>query len=194
MIADAPPRRRRERSSSPTDLGLYSRYLTYRERTASALLSVIPRDGIRPLYRAARAWAVEIGLHESQDPMATLLAYCERLLPLPPFDVWSADYNSHRLAYMEELARPPLTSVQAEPVMVSVRGIQPPSEPTWYATLFVGHDGVDWRGHIAFHNDATEQAHGTADIFIEDQLDSIRERFDAFSDATLIAFLRSTLP
>jgi hypothetical protein len=137
---------------------------------------------------------MDIGLHESQDPMATLLAYCERLLPLPPFDVWRADYNSHRLAYMEELSRPPLEAVQAEPVMVSVRGIHPADEPTWYATLFVGHDGSDWRGHIAFHNDATAGAQRTTDIFIEDDLDAIKSRFADFSDATLVAFLRSTLP
>jgi len=126
--------------------------------------------------------------------MATLLAYCEKLLPLPPYDVWAADYNSHRLAYMEELARPPLTPVETEPVMVSVRGIQPPDEPTWYATLLVGHDGMDWRGHIRFHNDVTEDSHRTSEIFIEDDLDSVKERFAAFTDATLVAFLRSTLP
>lgn len=176
------------------DLGLFSRYSAYRERSAAALLSVIPRDGIRPLYRAAREWALEIGSHEGQDPMATLLAYCEKLLPLPPYDVWEVDYNSHRLAYMEELARPPLTPVQAEPVMVSVRGIHPPESPTWYATLLVGHDGTDWRGHIAFHNDDAEGSHRTAEIFIEDDLDAIKQRFAAFADATLIAFLRSTLP
>jgi len=194
MIADAPVRGYGEKASDPTDLGLYSRYLAYRKRTASALLTVIPREGVRPLYRAARVWALEIGRHERQDPMATLLAYCERLLPLPPYDVWVADYNSHRLAYMEELARPPLAAVRAEPVMVSVRGIHPPDEPPWYATLFVGHDGVDWRGHIAFHTEAKEGVQMTTNIFVEDELDSIKERFAAFSEATLAAFLRSTLP
>lgn len=194
MILDAPIPREGERVHGLTDLELFSRYSAYRARSAAALLTVIPRDGVRPLYREARKWALEMGSHERQDPMASLLAYCERLIPLPPYNVWAADYNSHRLAYMEELARPPLTPVEAEPVMVSVRGIQPPGEPTWYATLFVGHDGTDWRGHIAFHNDATESSNRTAEIFIEDDLDSIKERFAAFTDATLIAFLRSTLP
>ena len=194
MILDAHTPGAQESDALLTDLNLYSRYLAYRQRAASALPTVIPRDGVRPLYRAARAWAVEIGSHERQDPMATLLAYCEHLLPLPPYEVWVADYNSHRLAYMEALARPPLTAVRAEPVMIAVRGLQLPEEPTWYATLLVGHDGADWRGHISFHNDETEGVQRTTDIFIEDDLDAIKERFASFADSTLIAFLRSTLP
>ncbi len=194
MILDASIPPRGERVPELTDLGLFSRYSSYRERSATALLAMIPREGVRPLYRAAREWALEGGSHERQDPMATMLAYCEELLPLPPYDVWAVDYNSHRLAYMEELARPPLTPVESEPVMVLIRGIQPPNQPTWYATLFVVHDGTDWRGHIRFHSDGIETSHRTAEIFIEDDLGAIKERFAAFTDATMIAFLRSTLP
>lgn len=180
--------------ASGPDSALYGRYLNYRQREASALLTLVPRDGLRPLYRAAREWAVEVGLHENKDPMATLLAYCERVLPLPPFDVWVADYQSHRLAYMEEMGKPPLAPVETEPVLVEVRGVRLDGEADWYGSLYVGHDGVDWRGHIAFHQDGVGRVHRTGEIFVEDALEIVRERFLGFTDATMAAFLRSTLP
>jgi len=176
------------------DSALYGRYLNYRQREASAFLTLVPREGLRPLYRAAREWAVERGLHENKDPMATLLTFCEQTLPLPPFEVWVVDYQSHRLAYMEEMGKPPLAPVETEPVLVDVRGVRLDRAPDWFGSLYVGHDGVDWRGHIAFHRDGSDEVHRTGEIFVEESLQIVRDRFSGFTDATMTAFLSSTLP
>ncbi|MDX1494727.1 MAG: hypothetical protein R3253_11735, partial [Longimicrobiales bacterium] len=65
-------------------------YDDYRSRQARALLSLIPRTAVRPLYRRALQ-AADTGGSTQKDPMAILLAFCEALLPLPSFDVWLAD-------------------------------------------------------------------------------------------------------
>jgi hypothetical protein len=171
---------------------LFETYEAYCRHEASSLLSLIPREAVRTLYGRARDWALEAGLHEQKDPMATLHAFCRRLLPLPPFDVWLEDYEGHRLLYMQELAGIPHAPPDPVPVAVELRNV-PHEGEEWFATLNVVHDGEVWRGHIAFHTDTRATLHCTADIFCEESLAELRQRFRTFTPASLSAFLRSTL-
>ena len=153
----------------------------------------MPRDGVRPLYRKAREWAVARGLHESKDPMITLHRYCRELLPLPSFDVWLVDYETHRLAHLKADAPYSHAGEPSEPVTVELREVEHGSD-RWQAALDVYRDEDLWRGYIRFHRDATEAPVRTGDIFCEDDLQDVRNRFLTFTSATLSAFLRSILP
>ena len=97
----ARPRFRTPATAPTTASALRRRYSEYCRRQAVGLVELVPREGVRPLYRQAREWAVDQGMHESKDPMATLHLFCRNLLPLPPFDVWLADYETHRLAHLK---------------------------------------------------------------------------------------------
>ena len=195
------------RGSTPGDSALRRRYADYCRRQAVGLIEVIPRDGVRPLYCHAREWAVKHGVHERKDPMTTLHRYCRELLPLPSFDVWLVDYETNRLAHLKEAAPYPHAGEPSEPVGVERREMGHGLE-RWEASLEVFRDGELWRGYIRFQpegNDAEvsrsdEQirlAKGrlrTGDIFCEDELQDLRDRFLSFTSATLSAFLRSILP
>jgi len=178
--------------SAGQDSALFGTYEAYCRRETSLLLSLVPREAVRTLYGRARDWALEAGLHERKDPMATLLAYCRSLLPLPPFDVWLEDYEGHRLLYMHEMAGIPHVPPAPAPVAVELRNVQHEGDE-WFATLNVIHDGEVWRGHIAFHTDTCASLHRTADIFCEENLAELRQRFRTFTPASISAFLRSTL-
>lgn len=54
---------------------------------------MLPREAIRPLYR--RALKEGFGESSGSDPLAALLAYCETLLLLPPFETWREDVRAH---------------------------------------------------------------------------------------------------
>ena len=81
---------------------LYLKYHGYRRRQAARLLHVMPREAVRELYGEAREWAQARGLHDIQDPMATLVRFAEHLLPLPPFEVWLADREQYPLCHIED--------------------------------------------------------------------------------------------
>lgn len=179
---------------SPADTSpLAGRYEEYCRQQVALLLEIVPREAVRPLYRRARAWAIERGLHESKDPMSTLRAFCRDLLPLPPFDVWLLDYANNRIAHMNAgvgwspLAGPP------EPLAVEFRRMEHEAEP-WRGTLEVYRGGDAWRGLIRFQRDGEEGHFRTGEIFCEDDLQDIRDRFISFTASTMRAFLRSTLP
>ena len=70
---------------------LKGRYEEYCRQQVFLLLEIVPREAVRPLYRRARTWAIERGIHESKDPMSTLRLFCREVLPLPPFEVWLMD-------------------------------------------------------------------------------------------------------
>lgn len=172
---------------------LRRRYLDYCHGQASALLDLVPRDAVRPLYRRAREWATGRGLHEAKDPMATLLRYCRELLPLPPFEVWREDYEGHQTAYLRLAAEGPLYAWSAEPVLVDARDITMDGR-AWSAGLSVFRDGGSWRGFIGFRQSPSDPGVRTADVFCEDDPKDIRERFQDLTSHTLQAFLRSALP
>ena len=133
------------------------------------------------------------GVHESKDPMATLHHFCRELLPLPSFDVWLADYESHRLAHLKAGLPYPPSGEPSEPVTVELRKVEHASD-CWQASLDVYRDGNVWRGYIRFHRGSAEAHVRTGDIFCEEELHDLRDRFLSFTSATLAAFLRSILP
>ncbi len=183
-----------DRDASPSAAtALKGRYEEYCQWQVSLLLEVMPREAVRPLYRRARIWATERGLHESKDPMSTLRAFCRDVLPLPPFEVWLSDYETDRGAHVGAgLGWSPLTEPM-EPVAVEFRRMEHGAEP-WHGTLEVYRGGDAWRGFIRFQRDGEEGHFRTGEIFCEDNLQDLRDRFISFTAPTLSAFLRSTLP
>lgn len=168
-------------------------YRGYCKRQITSLLSLLPREGVRPLYRTARRWAVERGCHEAKDPLATLLRYCETVLPLPPFPVWLEDFRRHRGAYLEELDAAPGDDEEELPVTMDCRSLEADGR-RWYAALAVFRREGAWRGYVSFRAEASDTSVRTADIFRSHELTEIRDRFREFDGETLRAFLRSTLP
>ncbi len=182
-----------EVGAPPTASALRRRYGEYCRRQAAALVEMVPREAVRPLYRQAREWARAQGLHEPKDPMATLHRFCRELLPLPSFEVWSSDYEAHRLAHLEDGAAFPHAGGPSEPVTVELRAVKHDGRQ-WHASLDVYRDGDYWRGYVRFYRDPAEPQVRTADIFCEEELQDLRNRFQSFTSDTLAAFLRSTLP
>lgn len=190
--AAAPDSVRRNVSSSDTGAleGLYDEYC---RQQVTLLLEIIPREAVRPFYRRARIWATKGGLHETKDPMSTLRGFCREVLPLPPFEVWLLDYESHRATHAGDgLEWAPLAEPM-EPVAVDVRRMEHEAEP-WHGTLEVYRGGEAWRGLIRFQRDGEEAHFRTGEIFYEDDLQDLRDRFESFTVPTMSAFLRSTLP
>ena len=80
---------------------LRGRYEAYCGQQAAALLAMLPRDGVRALYRSARGQVTG----EVVDPLALLVQECRRVLPLPPFEIWAQDYLGNRRDHIEEMER-----------------------------------------------------------------------------------------
>lgn len=169
------------------------RYEGYCRQQVSLLLGIIPREAVRPLYRHARTWATRRGVHESKDPMSTLRGFCREVLPLPPFELWRSDYEEHRLAHaVADVERAPLAPTM-EPMAIDVRPIEYEAA-AWQGTLEVYRGGDTWRGLIRFQRDGEESQFRTGEIFCEEDLQDLRDRFISFTALTMSAFLRSTLP
>ncbi len=185
---------RLDREDSPSaSAALKGRYEEYCRQQVFLLLETIPRDAVRPLYRRARTWATARGIHESKDPMSTLRLFCREVLPLPPFEVWLMDYETHRLAHVSAgLELLPLPEPM-EPIAVEFRQVEHEAE-AWRGTLEVYQGGGAWRGLIRFQREGEKGHFRTAEIFREDNLQDLRDRFISFTAPTLSAFLRSTLP
>ena len=171
---------------------LTARYGAYRRRQARALLHLMPREAIRPLYRKAIREGFTGG--SESDPMSALVAYCEVLLPLPPFEIWREDVLCNPNAHGGDDAdddggaptlEAPLTQTSREFAHLDRR---------WTAHLRSYRDGSGWRGFIAFEDSGTMQMHRTASIFSESRAEDVRDRFVSFESSTLAAFLRSALP
>ena len=183
-----------DRTVSPSDAGvLKGRYEEYCRRQVTLLLQIIPREAVRPLYRRARIWATERGLHETKDPMLTLRVFCREVLPLPPFEVWLLDHENHRVAHAGAgVERAPLADPM-ETIAVDLRRMEHEGEP-WHGTLEVYRGEDAWRGLIRFQRDGDEDHFRTGEIFCEDDLQDLRNRFSSFTALIMSAFLRSTLP
>ena len=80
-----------------------------------------------------------------------------------------------------------------EPIAVDIRRIEHDAEQ-WQGTLEVYRGGEAWRGLIRFQRDGEEGHFRTGEIFCEDDLQDLRDRFVSFTAPTMSAFLRSTLP
>ena len=142
-------------AGAPATSALRRQYGEYCQRQAVGLVELMPREGVRPLYRQAREWAVRQGVHDSQDPMATLHRFCRELLPLPSFAVWLVDYESHRLAHLKAGVAYPHAGEPSEPVTVEFREVEHASD-RWQASLDVYRDQDLWRGYIRFHRGSAE--------------------------------------
>ena len=156
-------------------------------------MEIIPREAVRPLYRRARIWATERGLHDTKDPMSTLRVFCREVLPLPPFEVWRLDYENHRVAHAGGRVECVLLAEPMDPIAVDVRRMEHEAEP-WHGTLEVYRGGDAWRGLIRFQREGEEGQFRTGEIFCEDDLQDLRTRFNSFTASTMSALLRSTLP
>lgn len=166
-------------------------YRSYRRRQAHALLGLIPPEGVRPLYARARAWAQDRGLHDGQDPMATLLRYSEEILPLPPFRVWLRDVLHRTDRHLAELGRgSDAVRPQEDSLPVEVRSVTVDGA-TWFATLSLFQAEGAWRGFLSFHRGSGTRMLRTAEIFREEGPEEIRHRFRSFDGPSLRAFLRS---
>ena len=126
--------------------------------------------------------------------MELLVRFCEDLLPLPPFEVWRADFQANRSTHLQSEA-PSHRGPRADgPVTTAFRSFGAFGD-TWYAALDVcpGQDG--WTGHLTYHAEShPSRSLRTADLFREPDAEAVRRRFLEFDDGTLQAFLRSVLP
>lgn len=152
------------------------------------LASVVPREAVRPLYRRARARSGS----SPDDPLALLVALCEELLPLPPFEVWKADLTAHPEGHLRDLGEWAEAPAADRPATLASRrfiadGID------WKALLRAYRRDGSWRAFVAFRDDAG-RGYRTAEIFHEHGPAELERRFSSFDDASLRAFLRSSLP
>ena len=172
---------------------LRGRYEAYCAQQASALPGLLPRDGVRALYRSARARVTG----EVVDPLALLVEECRKLLPLPPFEPWAQDYLGNRRSYLEEMDFG-VGPRKSAPVTIDLRRLRHAGQ-SWVAGLAVFHEPPSWRGFISFHPEEAEGGaghsarHRTSDVFREDHSEDVRDRFRSFGEGTLQAFLRSAI-
>ncbi len=177
------------------DPNLDSRYEEYCRRQTKGLVSILPKEVIRPLYAKAREWGRKMGREVEKDPLATFLIFLQELIPLPPRDVWERDRGEYLDAHIrEEFDSPPAHRRSSPPVTVESRGMEMEGGRRWRATLNLFRRDEAWRGFIVFNPLGEEETVRTADIFREEDPDEIRNRFLGFHNQTLQAFLRSTLP
>lgn len=181
----------------PADAGLRRRYAAYRRRQGAALLSLLPRAGVRSIYGAALTDGAVRGAPDPDpvpggDTLGALADYCADRLPLPPFEVWREDFRSNPSAHLEADDG----FVGSGPVTVDLRSFEDASGRSWYAALDLWRDPAAdvFRGSIAFHHGRGGRHFTTAEVFREDTADGVRTRFADFDDVTLRAFLRSVLP
>ena len=178
---------------------LRRRYKEYQLREAQAFLHLIPREGVRPLYGAAREWAKGLERHDPQEPMTALLGYVLQRLPLPPFEVWMGDLEANRYEHVVTHGLHPASGTTLPPTPVERRSLRHRSRH-WNARLELFKDGPRWRGFIAFQSgrrtapSAQPESFRTANIFVEHDPDAIRDRFRDYHEETLRGFLRSVLP
>ena len=165
-------------------------YRGYRRRQARALVRMLPRDAVRPLYRRALG-AGELAVRS--DPLDALVAYCETLLPLPPFQVWLADRQRDPDAHLRDLDDSADVPTVDAPATLEVRSLTIDGH-VWVVRLRSFREADTWRGFIAFEDARSRVVHRTAVIFRETDPIDVRERFLSFDSAALAAFLRSTLP
>lgn len=174
---------------------LRDRYLAYRQAQGRELLNVIPREGVRSLLRHFRNAEDGHPTGELGDEVLEWLAgRCGELLPLPPFEVWVKDFHRARSEYAR-IPGPPLAPAtpDGEPVTVEVRSTTL-GDGEWVAALALRPMEDLWVGHIRFHRADEQGVFTTGEVFRETSPLEVRQRFQAFDDRTLNAFLRSALP
>ncbi len=180
----------REVGEGTAERELRRRYDRYRRAQAGRLVRMLPRDAIRPLYRRACA---AVGDGRPDDPLAVLIAYCEELLPLPPYEVWREDLELNPAAHLEDLDESAEAPTADAPSTLATRPLTAAGR-SWLAKLRSFRDQGAWRGFIAFEGEGSTVVPRTGTIFCESDPAELRARFFSFEPATLEAFLRSSLP
>lgn len=166
-------------------------YSAYCRTQAGAFLSVIPREGVRPLYARAREWGIDGDQYDAKDPLKTLLRYVVEVLPLPPFDVWARDFERHPLLYLRALEAGGSPSTGwSEPAPVERRPLRS-GDRDWVASLNIYQDDCVWRGFISFETDGLATSFRTTDVFCENEAEDVETRYQELTESTLQAFLRS---
>ena len=196
VVGDFPARGQGRAVGSTWTDGSPQQYEAYRRRQAVRLVQMLPRDAVRPLYRRARDEARRLGaLAEGgeDDPLALLVDYCLRLLPLPPFEVWLGDLRAHPDGHLTDLAESAEGPTAEAPSTMEVRSVEYNGR-AWLARLRSFREQDLWRGYIAFEEGDSGCVHRTAAVFCEHHPSDLRERFLSFESAALQAFLRSALP
>ncbi len=198
-VRPTPTRGGRFASPTPPGMeGLRGLYERYCDHEARALLQLIPRDGLRSLYRTLRARAATLPEPEdphrdqlpgSPDSLAMVVRYARELLPLPPFHLWLDAYLADRRPFLEALGVE-ATPSRPDPVLVDVRAV----DGGWMVGLHLFHRGGEWRGFLQFTREVGRPGHRTADIFRGEAPAAVRARFREYTDETLKAFLRSVMP
>lgn len=172
-------------------VSLERQYRAYCRTQAGAFLSLIPRDGVRPLYARARAWAIEADQYEAKDPLETLVRFVVEVLPLPPFDVWARDFERNPLLYLRAFVAGGVPSPGwSEPAAVECRPVRS-GDQGWTSSLNIYPDDGIWRGFISFENEESSTSFRTTDVFCENEPEEVQRRFSELTEATLEAFLRS---
>ncbi|MFQ5538306.1 MAG: hypothetical protein ACE5GJ_12740 [Gemmatimonadota bacterium] len=188
----APAGARPDWSGSSSPYGdLEERYRHYRKRQARRLVHMLPREAVRPLYRKALGLVPDA--EAATDPLAVLVEFCERILPLPPFAVWRSDVERHPGAYLYDLDDGAGAPTAAAPSPIERRWFRF-SGRAWTAVLNAYRDGDVWRGFVSFASGGARPPYTTAPIFCEPDPDALRERFQSFDSNALKAFLRSATP
>lgn len=173
-------------ATAPVDL--HEQYRSYRTRQAAALARMLPREAVRPLYRRALREG-ELG-RAQDDPLGVLVECCERLLPLPPFEVWLRDVTLHPDAHLEDLDDSVEAPDAAAPATLEARTFDVDGDP-WVAHLRSYRDGEAWRGFIAFEERRSGRVLRTTLVFRESSAADVRTRFLDFDHGALEAFWRS---
>jgi hypothetical protein len=146
------------------------------------------------LYRRARdAARADRADGPADDPLALLVEYCERILPLPTFEVWCEDVARNPDAHLSDLDDSPGGPTVDAPSTVATRNVTHAGRG-WTARLRAFRDDVFWRGYIAFEEVGHGRVHRTTTVFCEHDPGALRRRFLSFSPPALEAFLRSALP
>lgn len=160
-----------------------------------AFMHLIPRAGIRPLYAKARSWAHREGVHNSADPMDSLLRYLLITLPLPSFEVWHDDVERRPFEYAVRECSAPDAEERAHEITADSRTFHHHRRP-WSAGLHLYRDGRGWRGFISFspaRDMLSQPPVRTANIFVDSEPGLIREQFRSYREDTLTGLLRSAL-
>ena len=180
-------------STSSLARSLLPRYESYQRHQVREFLALVPREGLRVLYRKARAeWASEAS---SLDPVARLSEFVRELLPLPPFHVWFQDLRSNPAAHLDEPWMSDVVPHRAHPFVLETR-TEVLEGAAWRTELraYRSDDGLGWLGHICFIRASDARSLRTGDVFREADAQSLLMRFREFDRDTLEAFLRSVAP
>jgi hypothetical protein len=175
-------------SGRPSARDLLPTYDAYRRWQARELLTLAPPEGLRAIYRQARAARGA----PIADPVALVADHVLARMPLPPFYVWCHDFRTHLDVHLDEPWMQDRLPTRDSPLALAVREEELRGDP-WTVQLAAYHDGGGWRGRLLFAREAS-RSWRTGDVFRESSACALTESFRVCARETLEAFLRSVTP